>query len=245
MIAKLTGIVDSISRDHAIIDVNGVGYLVRCSTRTLGAMPPGGGAVSLAIETIVREDAIDLYGFGAGSERDWFRLLTTVQDLGRWGHQNQGVPVAGPMDPFAHRAANAMVGNGPDAATLEVTLVGPAVTCSDTRRVAVAGAAFEISVERQPVDPAEAITLPAGATLRFTRRVAGARAYLAIDGGVDVPRVLGDEQAVLQVCLHAQPLQCGAEDAHVRLPDADVRRERHALFDRLEVTPQSEALQQR
>jgi Holliday junction DNA helicase RuvA len=82
MIAKLTGIVDSISRDHAIIDVNGVGYLVRCSTRTLGAMPPGGGAVSLAIETIVREDAIDLYGFGAGSERDWFRLLTTVQGVG-------------------------------------------------------------------------------------------------------------------------------------------------------------------
>jgi Holliday junction DNA helicase RuvA len=82
MIAKLTGIVDSISRDHAIIDVNGVGYLVRCSTRTLGAMPPGGSAVSLAVETIVREDAIDLYGFGAGSERDWFRLLTTVQGVG-------------------------------------------------------------------------------------------------------------------------------------------------------------------
>ena len=82
MIAKLTGTVDSVQRDHAIIDVNGVGYLVRCSTRTLGAMPPGGGAVSLAVETIVREDAIDLYGFATARERDWFRLLTTVQGVG-------------------------------------------------------------------------------------------------------------------------------------------------------------------
>jgi Holliday junction DNA helicase RuvA len=82
MIAKLTGIVDSISRDHAIIDVGGVGYLVRCSTRTLAALPPSGGAASLAVETLVREDAIDLYGFSGNAERDWFRLLTTVQGVG-------------------------------------------------------------------------------------------------------------------------------------------------------------------
>jgi Holliday junction DNA helicase RuvA len=82
MIAKLSGIVDSVSRDHAVIDVNGVGYLVRCSTRTLGALPKSGGPVSLAVETLVREDAIDLYGFSAGNERDWFRLLTTVQGVG-------------------------------------------------------------------------------------------------------------------------------------------------------------------
>jgi holliday junction DNA helicase RuvA len=82
MIAKLTGLVDSVARDHAIIDVNGVGYLVRCSSRTLGALPPSGSAASLSIETLVREDAIDLYGFGTMRERDWFRLLTTVQGVG-------------------------------------------------------------------------------------------------------------------------------------------------------------------
>jgi Holliday junction DNA helicase RuvA len=82
MIAKLTGLVDSVARDHAIIDVNGVGYLVRCSSRTLGALPPSGSAASLSIETLVREDAIDLYGFGTTRERDWFRLLTTVQGVG-------------------------------------------------------------------------------------------------------------------------------------------------------------------
>lgn len=82
MIAKLTGIVDSVHRDHAIIDVGGVGYLVRCSTRTLAALPPAGSAASISVETLVREDAIDLYGFATTRERDWFRLLTTVQGVG-------------------------------------------------------------------------------------------------------------------------------------------------------------------
>jgi Holliday junction DNA helicase RuvA len=82
MIAKLTGILDSMGRDHAIIDVGGVGYFVRCSTRTLGAMPAAGTAVSVAVETLVREDAIDLYGFATSAERDWFRMLTTVQGVG-------------------------------------------------------------------------------------------------------------------------------------------------------------------
>lgn len=118
-------------------------------------------------------------------------LLTTVQDLGRWGHQRVGVPVAGPMDPFAHRAANGMVGNAADAATLEITLVGPEVVVSETRAVAVVGAAFEAAVDGRPVELGTAITLPAGARLTFGRRLAGARAYLAIAGGIDVPSVLG------------------------------------------------------
>lgn len=82
MIAKLTGLVDTVGRDHVIIDVGGVGYLVRCSARTLGALPPPGRSASLAIETLVREDAIDLYGFASASEQSWFRLLTTVQGVG-------------------------------------------------------------------------------------------------------------------------------------------------------------------
>jgi holliday junction DNA helicase RuvA len=81
MIARLRGIVDAISDLSCIIDVGGVGYLVFCSTRTLGALPSTGTA-SLLIETHVREDAISLYGFASGAERDWFRLLTTVQGVG-------------------------------------------------------------------------------------------------------------------------------------------------------------------
>jgi Holliday junction DNA helicase RuvA len=82
MIAKLSGILDSIGPEGAVIDVGGVGYLAFCSTRTLGLMPPSGGAVRLLVETHVREDHIHLYGFADAAERDWFRLLTTVQGVG-------------------------------------------------------------------------------------------------------------------------------------------------------------------
>jgi Holliday junction DNA helicase RuvA len=82
MIAKLVGVVDEIGADAAIIDVGGVGYLAFCSTRTLGQLPPAGAAVRLLVETHVREDHIHLYGFAEPGERDWFRLLTTVQGVG-------------------------------------------------------------------------------------------------------------------------------------------------------------------
>ena len=82
MIAKLSGLLDSIRDGQAIIDVGGVGYLVFCSSRTLGLMPARGQSVSLQIETHVREDHIHLYGFGSDAERDWFRTLTTVQGVG-------------------------------------------------------------------------------------------------------------------------------------------------------------------
>lgn len=82
MIAKLSGIVDSVATDSAVIDVGGVGYLAFCSSRTLVALPSPGGAARLLIETHVREDHIHLYGFIDAAERDRFRLLTTVQGVG-------------------------------------------------------------------------------------------------------------------------------------------------------------------
>lgn len=82
MIAKLFGIVDTIDTDSLILNVNGVGYLVFCSSRTLLKMPPKGGEVALFIETIVREDAITLYGFASESEKRAFNVLTTVQGVG-------------------------------------------------------------------------------------------------------------------------------------------------------------------
>ena len=66
-------------------------------------------------------------------------LLTTVQDLGRWGHQLDGVPVAGPMDTFSHRLANHLVGNPAEAATLEITLIGPELVADVSATLAVTG----------------------------------------------------------------------------------------------------------
>jgi Holliday junction DNA helicase RuvA len=82
MIGKLSGVIDSYGEDWVILDVGGVGYEVHCSVRTLQALPQVGEAASLSIETYVREDAIRLYGFAGDFEREWFRLLQTVQGVG-------------------------------------------------------------------------------------------------------------------------------------------------------------------
>ena len=111
-------------------------------------------------------------------------LLTTVQDCGRWGYQGLGVSVAGPMDLYSHRLANALVGNGDDAATLEVTLAGPELEFVDDREVVVTGAEFDMvsgGVRR----------VKAGDRLTFGRRIRGTRAYVAISGGIETPKILG------------------------------------------------------
>ena len=82
MIGKLKGIIDSYGEDYVILDVNGVGYQVHCSARTLQALPAKGEPVTLSIETYVREDQIKLFGFATDIEREWFRLLQTVQGVG-------------------------------------------------------------------------------------------------------------------------------------------------------------------
>ena len=82
MIGKLKGIVDSFGTDILILDVHGVGYQVHCSARTLTMLPAPGEAATLSIETYVREDQIKLFGFASDAEREWFRLLQTVQGVG-------------------------------------------------------------------------------------------------------------------------------------------------------------------
>jgi holliday junction DNA helicase RuvA len=82
MIGKLKGVVDSYGTDWVLVDVHGVGYVVYCSSRTLASLPSAGEACVLAIETHVREDMIRLFGFANDLEREWFRLLNTVQGVG-------------------------------------------------------------------------------------------------------------------------------------------------------------------
>jgi antagonist of KipI len=118
-------------------------------------------------------------------------LHTTVQDTGRWGFQSQGVPVAGAMDLFAHRLANALVGNEPSAATLEITLTGPELRFEDERTIAVAGGRFDLTIDGSPIAGEMPVVVGSGSVLRFGERRRGARAYLAVSGGIDVPVVLG------------------------------------------------------
>lgn len=83
MIGKLKGIVDEIGDDHCVVDVGGVGYVAHCTARTLSSLEGGGAAITLFIETYVREDMIRLYGFQSALEREWFRLLqNNVQGVG-------------------------------------------------------------------------------------------------------------------------------------------------------------------
>jgi antagonist of KipI len=139
-------------------------------------------------------------------------MLTTVQDLGRWGWQDRGVPVAGPMDPFAHRLANALAGNPPDAATLEMTVVGPTLEFPDERRAAVAGADLDVSVDGQSTEPNRAFAVREGSMFRCGVRRRGARAYLAVSGGIDVPPVFGSRATHLPSAMGGcggRPLRAG------------------------------------
>jgi antagonist of KipI len=118
-------------------------------------------------------------------------MLTSIQDLGRWGFQSRGVPVAGPMDSYSHRLANALAGNVADAASLEVTLMGPELQFDDERVIGIAGAEFELTVNGRAVAADTAFTVSAGSHLRFGQRLRGTRAYVAISGGIGVTPVLG------------------------------------------------------
>ena len=124
-------------------------------------------------------------------------MLTTVQDLGRWGHQVNGVPVAGPMDSYSHRLANQLVGNDPTAAALEITLLGPELHAEGAVICAACGAEFEIRVAGRLIPANRPFEVRRGQSIAFGRRVAGARATLAVRGGIDVAPVLGSRSTSL------------------------------------------------
>lgn len=139
-------------------------------------------------------------------------MLTTVQDLGRWGYQANGVPVAGPMDAYSHGLANRLVGNLSSAAALEVTLMGPELEAKAEIECAVAGATFALAAGDRALPMHAPFTLRAGDRLRFGTRSAGARATLAFRGGIDVPPVFGSRATSLISGMGAfggRPLKAG------------------------------------
>lgn len=117
-------------------------------------------------------------------------LSTTVQDTGRYGHYHIGMPPSGAMDEFSHRAANALVGNPEDAATLEMTYAGPDLLFEEDAVVAVTGANMSPELDGEDVPLWEAVPVDAGQTLSVNFATEGARSYLAVGGGIDVPTVM-------------------------------------------------------
>ena len=118
-------------------------------------------------------------------------LQTTIQDFGRWGFQHLGVPVSGPMDPVAHRTANALLGNAADAATLEAAILGPELRFEHQTRIAIAGGDLNPMLDGAGLPMHGVAQCSSGSTLRFGDRRSGSRVYIAIDGGISVPPVLG------------------------------------------------------
>src|SRR5258708_26875044 len=118
-------------------------------------------------------------------------LATTVQDLGRPGYYHLGIPLSGAMDHFALRAANLLVGNDEGADGLECVFMGPELEFTGDAIVAVAGAELAPKVNGAPRATWTAFAVKVGQVLSFDFLKSGARAYLAISGGIDVPVVLG------------------------------------------------------
>src|ERR1700742_5128189 len=165
MIGKLKGVIDSYGEDFIVLDVHGVGYLVHCSARTLQALPAPGEAATLSIETHVREDQIRLFGFLSDAEREWFRLLQTVQGVGT----KVALAVLGTLKPADLASAIALrdkaavartPGVGPKVAERIVTELkdkAPAYTDIDPAVVRLSGAVDENRAPRPVADAVSAL----------------------------------------------------------------------------------------
>jgi len=165
MIGKLKGIIDSYGEDFIVLDVHGVGYLVHCSSRTLQALPAPGEAATLSIETYVREDQIRLFGFEHDTEREWFRLLQTVQGVGA----KVALSVLGAFRPADLASAIALgdkaaikraPGVGPKVAERIVTELkdkAPAYTALDPAVVRLSGAVNDKRAPQPVLDAVSAL----------------------------------------------------------------------------------------
>lgn len=118
-------------------------------------------------------------------------LASSVQDRGRPGYYNVGIPPSGALDLWSALAANLLVGNSPDAALIEAAYLGPKVRFTKPAVIAVTGATMPVTVNGSPVPQWESLAVGAGDELAFGYLEAGARVYLAVSGGIDVPEVLG------------------------------------------------------
>jgi antagonist of KipI len=125
-------------------------------------------------------------------------FLTTVQDSGRFGYRSSGMPVSGAMDMYSCTVANLLTGNRPDDAVLEMTLTGPEIIFPGKMLIAVTGADMTPMVNGHPVRMWRSLKVTGGDRLTFGSLLSGARSYLAVSGGIDVPLVMGSRSTYLR-----------------------------------------------
>ena len=125
-------------------------------------------------------------------------MFSTIQDQGRWGYQAYGMPVAGSMDRYAAQTANLLAGNDSEAALLEMTLLGGSFKFTATARAAICGAEMQATLNGRPLENWSSFCIPAGGEVEFSFAQSGCRAYLAVQGGFDVPLVLGSRSTYVR-----------------------------------------------
>lgn len=125
-------------------------------------------------------------------------LLTLIQDSGRYGYQQFGVPVSGVMDSFSHRIANTLVGNNENEALLEVTILGPEVEIMNDSLIAITGGDLSPVLNGEPIPMWESIRIKKGDTLGFGHIKNGCRSYIAFAGGIQVEKVMGSRSTYVK-----------------------------------------------
>ncbi|UOR11511.1 5-oxoprolinase subunit C family protein [Halobacillus amylolyticus] len=150
-------------------------------------------------------------------------LLTSVQDLGRTGYQKYGVIVSGSMDPYAHRIANLLVGNDEAEATLEATLLGPAIEFQEDVLLSICGGNLSPTINGEKVHMWRAIYVKAGSVLKFGKSQSGCRAYIAIAGGMDIPNVMDSQSTYIRAKIggyQGRAVKSG-DEISIRPPDQE------------------------
>lgn len=139
-------------------------------------------------------------------------LLTTIQDLGRYGYQKDGVVVGGAMDTYSHRVANILVGNDENAPTIEMTLIGATIQFSRDSLIAITGGNLSPTIDNKRLPMWRPILIRKNQILRFGECIDGCRAYLSLAGGIWIPKVLGSASTYARAKMggwHGRPLKAG------------------------------------
>jgi len=139
-------------------------------------------------------------------------FLTTVQDSGRFGYRSIGMPVTGALDQYSYRVANLLVGNDENAACLEITLLGPTFEVHGSAVIALTGALFQATLNEQPLPQWQAVEVKENDIITISEAKVGARGYLAVAGGFDVPMVMGSRSTYIRGKIggfQGRPLQSG------------------------------------